>query len=124
MDAQAIRPIMNAQQCAELLQCSEDTVEEMSRLGELPGVKYGRGWIYVTADLLAYLAEKGRREAEERRLGKQDATKGAKAPLASLVKPRRKTPPALPVLPTAVVQGLRPGNWHSAGPSTSQASSP
>ena len=52
------------------------------------------------------------------------ATKGAKAPLTSLVKPRRKTPPALPVLPTAVVQGLRPGNWHSAGPSTSQASSP
>lgn len=124
MDAQAIRPIMSAKQCAELLQCSEDTVEEMSRLGELPGVKCGRGWIYVTADLLAYLAEKGRREAEERRLGKHDASKGAKAPLATMVKQRRKTPPALPVPPTAVVQGLRPGNWHNAGPSMSRASSP
>ena len=38
MDAQAIRPIMNAQQCAELLQCTAETVEELTRKGELPGL--------------------------------------------------------------------------------------
>ena len=59
---------INAEQCAELLQCTAETVEELTRKGELPGVKFGRGWIYVKTDLLAYLAEKARQDAEERRI--------------------------------------------------------
>ena len=62
---------INAAQCAELLQCTEYRVEELTRIGELPGMKYGRGWIFVKADLLAYIAERARKEAEERRSDRQ-----------------------------------------------------
>lgn len=106
---------INADQCAELLQCTTDTVEELTRKGELPGVKIGRGWIYVKNDLLAYLAEKGRIEAEERR---QQFVKrcSTPAPLASTIKPRRQTPPALPQPPTGAPPGHRRGSLHSAAP--------
>lgn len=106
---------INAEQCAELLQCTAETVEELTRKGELPGVKFGRGWIYVKTDLLAYLAEKARQDAEERR---QQFVKRLRtpAPLASVVRSRRQTPPALPQPPTAALQGLRCGNSHSAAP--------
>ena len=58
---------INAEQCAELLHCTEQRIEELTRSGELPGMKFGRGWIYVKADLLAYIADRARKEAEERR---------------------------------------------------------
>lgn len=106
---------INASQCAELLQCTTETVEELTRKGDLPGVKIGRGWIYVRADLLAYLAEKGRQEAEERR---QDFMRRSRtpAPLASAVKPRRQVPPALPQPPTGAPSGHRRGSLHSVAP--------
>ena len=98
---------INADECAELLQCTADTVEELTRKGELPAVKIGRSWIYVRADLLAYLAAKGRQEAEERRQA-HTARCSTPAPVARLVKPRRQTPPALPPPPIGALQGLRP----------------
>ena len=86
---------INAAQCAELLQCTEATVEELTRKGELPGVKFGRGWIYVKASLLDYLAQKAMREAEDRRMNIRGRMQAAPAPIS--IKPRRQTPPALPV---------------------------
>lgn len=38
-----------------------------ARAGEIPGLKLGRSLLFVRADLLAYLAEKARDEAHERR---------------------------------------------------------
>lgn len=102
---------INAQQCAELLQCNSETVEELTRKGELPAVKFGRGWIYVKSDLLAYLAEKARNEAQERRIEVQKKLSQPAATTALRpVKSRRRVPPALPqvAMPTAVGQGLRP----------------
>lgn len=60
---------INAEQCAELLYCTEQRIEELTRTGELPGMKFGRSWMYVKADLLAYIADRARKEAEERRQG-------------------------------------------------------
>lgn len=97
---------INAEQCADLLQCHVETAEEMTRKGELPGIKIGRTWIYVKSDLLAYLAEKARRDAEERRM---DLLKRQQVPAkpASL-KLRRQIPPALPqALPKASAPGQR-----------------
>lgn len=54
-------------ECAQLLRCTPEHVEELARQGELPAVKIGRGWIFVKADLLAYLAERAREEAAQRR---------------------------------------------------------
>lgn len=90
-----IADTIDAEECAELLKCTPETVEELTRKGELPAVKFGRGWIYVRADLLAYLAEKGRRDAEERRPAFTSRCQ-APIPAARLIKPRRLTPPLLP----------------------------
>ena len=99
---------INAEQCAELLYCTEQRVEELTRTGELPGVKFGRSWIYVKADLLAYIADRARKEAEERR---QDLNARKLVPrLDTPIRPRRQTPPPLPVpVPaTAFARGPRP----------------
>lgn len=101
-----IADTIDAEECAELLKCTPETVEELTRKGELPAVKIGRSWIYVRADLLAYLAEKGRRDAEERRQ-QFNARCNTPPALPRLVRPRRQTPPALPQPPTAVLQDLR-----------------
>lgn len=82
---------INSQECAELMHCTSERVEEMARSGEIPGLKIGRNWLFVRGDLLAYLAEKAREEAQMRRLKRQPH-----APVA-LAKPRRQTPPALPM---------------------------
>lgn len=103
---------INAEQCAELLHCTEQRIEELTRSGELPGMKFGRGWIYVKADLLAYIAERARKEAEERR---QDLNARKSVPRPDVpLRPRRQTPPPLPVpVPVPVpakafAQGPRP----------------
>lgn len=83
---------IGSEECAELLRCTAPQVEELARAGEIPGLKIGRSWLFVRADLLAYLAEKARAEAQERRAMRQPNV----APLT--VKPRRRVPPALPVL--------------------------
>lgn len=91
---------INAAQCAELLQCNEATVEELTRKGELPGIKIGRSWIYVKNDLVQYLAEKARAEAEARRESVRASMQAT--PITPKVKPRRQVAPALPALPPRV----------------------
>ena len=97
---------INAEQCAELLYCTEQRIEELTRTGELPGMKFGRGWIYVKADLLAYIADRARKEAEERR---QDLSARKSVPRLDIAfRPRRQTPPPLPVPAKAFAQGPHP----------------
>ncbi|WP_395352728.1 helix-turn-helix domain-containing protein [Variovorax sp. UC122_21] len=81
---------IGSEEVAELLRCTPQQVEELARAGEIPGLKFGRSWLFVRADLLAYLAEKARAEAQDRRAKRQP-----NAP-TSIVKPRRKVPPPLP----------------------------
>lgn len=90
---------INAEQCAKLLGCTEETVEELTRKGDLPGLKFGRSWVFVRADLLAYLAERARLEADERRSGRANAQRAA--PSMRAIKPRRQQPPTLPRPATA-----------------------
>ena len=91
------KEIISATEVADLLSCTEEQAEELTRRGEIPGTKFGRGWLYVRSDLLAYVAERARREAQERRsakLGQAGASKVRE------IKPRRQKPPALPQLST------------------------
>lgn len=87
-----IEETIDAEACGRLLRCTTEQVEELARAGEIPGLKLGRGWLFVRADLLAYLAEKARDEAQQRRARRQPTT------LTPPVKPRRRAPPPLPVL--------------------------
>ncbi|WP_431509793.1 helix-turn-helix domain-containing protein [Variovorax sp. DAIF25] len=82
---------IDSEECAEILRCTAERVEEMARAGDIPGLKIGRNWLFVRSDLLAYLAEKAREEAQARRLKRSPH---APVPLA---RPRRQTPPVLPV---------------------------
>jgi hypothetical protein len=43
------------------------TVEDLATRGELPATKFGRGWTFVTAQVLALAAERSLREASERK---------------------------------------------------------
>lgn len=83
---------IDSEACAALLHCTADQVEELARAGELPALKFGRGWLFVRDDLLAYLAERARAEAMERRARRQP---NAPTPI---VKARRRAAPALPTL--------------------------
>lgn len=86
--------IIDSLDCASLLRCTTEQVEELARAGEIPGLKIGRSWLFVRSDLLAYLAEKARREADERRAKRQPGV------VQLTAKPRRRPPPPL-MLPTA-----------------------
>lgn len=78
--------------CADLLRCTADQVEELARAGDIPGLKIGRSWLFVRHDLLSYLAEKARAEAQERRSKRQPNV----MPITQ--KPRRRLPPSLSAL--------------------------
>lgn len=82
---------IGSEDCAKILRCTPEQVEELARAGEIPGLKLGRSWLFVRGDLLAYLAEKAREEAQRRRSKRQPSA------LMPEIKPRRRLPPVLPV---------------------------
>lgn len=49
--------VMTTAQVAELLDCTQQTVEEKARLGLLPSIKFGRSHIFPVEALLAQLNE-------------------------------------------------------------------
>lgn len=59
--------IYTAEQAAALLGCSVNTVEEMARQGQLPGIKPGGGWVFPAGALALRLDELAIDEAERRR---------------------------------------------------------
>ena len=56
-----VQDIMTAEQAAEFLQTSRDTVLRKARAGTLPAAKLGREWRFRRADLDAWLAAGGDR---------------------------------------------------------------
>lgn len=86
-------PVIESKECAQLLHCTAEQVEELARNGEIPATKIGRSWLFVREDLLVYLAEKARAEAEERRSRRQKAATEPPTPTQ-----RRRAPPSLPVV--------------------------
>ena len=47
--------ILTKQQVASLLECEPETVEEKARAGVLPGIKFGRSWVFPREALLTAL---------------------------------------------------------------------
>lgn len=97
---------IDSEECAAMLRCTVDQVEELARGGDIPGLKIGRSWLFMRNDLLAYLAEKAREEAQERRSKRQPGT-------TPIVKPKSRRPP---VLPTFLQQGQRHETKRTSGP--------
>lgn len=38
--------VFNTEETATMLGCSTDVVEQRARSGELPGLQFGRGWVF------------------------------------------------------------------------------
>lgn len=87
--------VIDSEQCGKLLRCTPEHAEELARQGELPGFKIGRNWLFVRDDLLSYLAQRARAEAESRRSKVKVDSVVPQAPQKS----RRRPAPELPVLP-------------------------
>jgi excisionase family DNA binding protein len=82
--------VLDTEQAAALLRCSVDTVRARADAGDLPGVKFGRDWVFPCVALLEAVNELAREEASKRR-----SRPGAKpAAVAQIVAQRR--PPPLP----------------------------
>lgn len=77
---------IGSDQCAELLHCTPEQVEELARAGDIPALKFGRGWLFIRTDLLSYLAEKSRTDAQDRRAKRHPTIVPIKA---------KKAPPSL-----------------------------
>lgn len=58
---------IDSDECAVLLRCTPTQVEELARGGDIPALKIGRSWLFIKDDLLAYLAEKARLDAQDRK---------------------------------------------------------
>jgi hypothetical protein len=84
--------VLDVDQVAELLRCAPKTVQERARLGELPGLMWGRDWVFPVGALA--------RRLDELALANKPAPAAA-SPSAVLVqmnagKRPRRAPPALP----------------------------
>ena len=64
--SQLLKPILNAQEVAVLLECSVKSVQDYARSGRLPGVKFGDGWVF-SSDLLVETVKKLSIEEAEKR---------------------------------------------------------
>lgn len=83
-------PILVPEEAATLLRCTARTVEDRLRAGDLPGEKFGEGWILPTQALLQRINEIALEKMIERR------NRQEKAPAFALVENGgRRAPPAL-----------------------------
>lgn len=49
--------VMSETQVAAILDCEPQTVQEKARAGQLPGIKFGRSWIFPKSALIQRLHE-------------------------------------------------------------------
>jgi len=78
---------------AELLHCSVKTVEEKARAGDLPGLKYGDGWVFPAGALAQRLNELALEQARTR------ADPPKPSGVLRAIQQGRKQPRSRPVLP-------------------------
>lgn len=89
--------VFDSEQAAAVLRCSAKTVEDRARSGDLPGLKYGDGWVFPVQAFYERLNELAHEQAAERRRGKSKPP--APSAVATAPQPaKRRAPPPLPSL--------------------------
>jgi excisionase family DNA binding protein len=91
------RDVLTEQDVAELLDCEKSTVQKKARNGDLPGVKFGRSWVFPKTALLQSLHADAMRNRSPVRLPNGHAH-GFAFVSSRPQQQRRGTPPALPPL--------------------------
>lgn len=89
---------LSVDQAAQLLLCAPDTVRDMARSGELPGIKPGRDWVFPAGAFFTRLDELARSRADERRTPPQPAAQVHAMPARKAQRGARNSPPTLPSL--------------------------
>lgn len=89
--------LTSAEQLAAALGCEPETVQARALAGVLPGLKFGRAWVFPRDALLQALNQQAREQADARRAALRPAP--AAVGLAPAANRRAKSPlPELPVL--------------------------
>ncbi len=78
---------LDADQAAAILRCEPVTAEDLMRSGELPATKIGRSWVTLRSYVIEFL----------RRRIEQEKPAPTTTP-ARIVRPKRRSPPPLPVI--------------------------
>lgn len=102
-----IEPILDAEEVADLLQCSVKTVETHARSGRLPAVKFGDGWIFSSELLIETIKKLSLEEAEKR--SRPVRPKG----IAVAAPKHRRKPPGMGHLTYEEIQEILGGDWTS-----------
>jgi hypothetical protein len=55
LSASRLPPVLDAGEACVLLRCTREQIETLAARGEVPAKKYGRGWIFVTVQLLHHV---------------------------------------------------------------------
>lgn len=85
-----MKDVMSKDEVAEILDCEPVTVEEKARTGELPGVKFGRSWIFPKTALLECLHTKALENTKPRTTVSPTAR--------AVTNTAKRRPPALPAM--------------------------
>lgn len=93
MSASRLPELLTAIEVAALLRCEPETIEERTRRRELPGLRFGRSWMYPREALIQVLNKLAMQQLEP--------SAAVAAPLAVL--PLRMVAPTMPKSP----RGLR-----------------
>lgn len=100
--------ILASASVAEMLGCTEEQVELLARQRQLPGLKFGRGWIFPAGALLHVLNQRAIQEMSapvelDPAEHPASAARAAVVPVGVEMAPRnrRQTPPTLAVVPPA-----------------------
>lgn len=88
--------VLVAEELAAMLHCSVKTIEERARRGDLPGLKFGDGWVFPRDALFQRLNELALSEASRRGRSERPTPSGVLRPVESDKGKRR--PPVLPKL--------------------------
>lgn len=96
--------VLSTNDVALLLRCGDEQVELQARQGILPGLKFGREWVFPQDALLAALNRQAIEESTTRR-GLPEPTPDTTRPAANAPKMRRKhrhdgPPPSLSAPPS------------------------
>ena len=98
-----MKPILTAQEVAELLCCSVKTVENHARAGSIPGAKFGDGWVFASELVIEAVKTISQQEAAARAQPQRKA-KGFKV----LENAKRKPPGMKHLSEEAIRQILTP----------------
>jgi len=115
LSTSGLGPVIDVQQASVLLACSEGHIERLAESGRLPGKKYGRGWIFVTAQLLHHVVVECAGNLRAAEASPDEPTPGTSHCLAGLKHARASSPLALePLGPPSDAAGHAGRCWMRA----------